>query len=195
MRHAESVANIKNFETSDAGDDLLTELGKKQASEFARNYTESPILIVSSSYNRAKETAQPLLDLFPKVKYEEWNCIHEFSYLKKYTKAEERRNAKKNFWNKQDPTFRDCEYTESFSELISRIDKTLGKLVKIRKSPVIIFSHAKFMRMIILRLIHPKTVNHAYLMKMLTLYNFRFDYCGTLEIYIDDEDFFYLKER
>jgi len=193
VRHAESVGNIQGLETEGEKHDKLTEQGKKQALRLAKGFKEAPSLIVSSSCVRAKETAQPLISKFSKARYEEWDHVHEFSYLKKCEEIVEKRKRKKRFWDKQDPIFRDCAHTESFSELVSRVDKTLDKLAKIKESPVVIFSHAKFMRVIILRLMHSKTVNQSDLMKMLDLYSFRFGHCDTLEICVDEKDILYLK--
>jgi len=194
VRHAESIGNIKNLETEGAKHDKLTEQGNEQAVQFAQNFKGVPSLIVSSSCVRAKETAQPLINKFPEARHEEWGHIHEFSYLKKCTEIEEKNRRRKIFWSKQDPTFRDCEYTESFSELIARVDKTLEKVARIKDSSVVIFSHAKFMRTMILRLIHSKTVDHVDLMRMLTTYSFRFGHCDVLEICVDEKGCLYLKE-
>ena len=66
VRHGESIANT-GAKTPSAKDTHLTELGKKQAREFADKITQEPDLIVISPYVRTYQTALPLIEKFPNV--------------------------------------------------------------------------------------------------------------------------------
>lgn len=195
VRHGESIHN--NSQHKNEGEhetSVLSEKGNIDAHKFAESYAEEPSLIVTSKYTRSKETAAYLIKKFPKAIQEEWDDIHEFNYINNYSSIEEKKEIKKEYWGKNDPTYRHTESTENFSAFLARANRVLEKIRNSEHERIVIFSHAKFMRLIIILLTHSKYNDHSQAMKDLTSYSYRFAYCGTLTLLVDDDHSIYIKD-
>jgi len=66
VRHGETIHNIEGLVQGWIGSEL-TENGRKQAKEFAENFSEVPQAIFYSDLNRTKQTVDALIDKFPDV--------------------------------------------------------------------------------------------------------------------------------
>jgi broad specificity phosphatase PhoE len=64
IRHGESESNA-GFPSADPGSAPLTPDGHRQARQIAQALADTPGLIVTSPYLRARQTAQPMISRFP----------------------------------------------------------------------------------------------------------------------------------
>jgi broad specificity phosphatase PhoE len=130
VRHGESLANAGGI-TCDHAAIPLTELGWQQARDFAAGFTGSPALFVVSPFQRAQQTAAPMLERFPRVPVEEWP-VQEYTYLEptRYNdlSIHQRKPDVLAFWGRADPAYRDGEGAETFSEFVYRVSNTLQRL-------------------------------------------------------------------
>ena len=150
IRHGESESNaddtLPTITTAGTG---LTPKGLAQAEHVAAAFSRPPALIVTSSYLRAKQSAQPTIARFPEARLAEWqvqefNC---FSLVSRYnTSGQQRAPFWAAFWERCDPEYVDGEGAESFSMLIARAQATLEQLRHLEDAFVAIFSHGLFMR-------------------------------------------------
>lgn len=151
IRHGESEANA-GLPTASPTTTAITAKGWEQAIRFAALVSEAPGLIVTSKYNRTKETSDPLRMRFPDVPHEEWP-VHEFTYLgvSKYTNTtfEDRRPAAREYWGKADPDYRSDSEAESFHDLMSRVHGMFERLRGREENPIAIFTHGHFMRAVL----------------------------------------------
>jgi probable phosphoglycerate mutase len=151
IRHAESQANVGRT-TSNAEAIELTEAGLAQAQELAERINQKPELIVTSPYIRTLHTAQPLLDKFSDVKHEQWH-VHEFTYLSpakcRNTTMEERIPWAIEYWERNDPDYRDGDGVESFADFIKRICQIQSQLSQRPEQFIIVFSHFQFINAIL----------------------------------------------
>lgn len=147
IRHAQSLANMGQ-RTSDPQHNALTEEGAKQAQKLASSFLEKPELIVYSSYERTYLTAKPLILKYPDVPTEQWNNIHEFTYLNhdhcSNTTPQERLPLVISYWNKLDPNYSDGGNAESFSQMLVRIKTMLKNLKERKENFIVIFTHGQF---------------------------------------------------
>lgn len=195
MRHGESYSNLDEQESIGHEKDLLTGLGRTQAQHFCDNFVNnSDLLIMSSSYNRAKQTAEPLIQKYPNAKFEVLESASEFKYLSDQLTAEEKKLIRKEYWMRNDPDYRTLEALENFVDFVGRVDKTIEILRGKQINEIVLFTHAKFMRLLILRLIHRKDVELKDLMISLNGYKHRVGFCDTLKIVEDDSNILYLPE-
>ena len=79
IRHGQSESNA-GLPSADPGAIPLTAAGHRQAEQVARALADVPALIVTSTYLRARQTAQPTVSRFPAAACQEWP-VHEFTYL------------------------------------------------------------------------------------------------------------------
>src|SRR6266567_1580878 len=116
IRHGESMGNTNN-PTTVPNEITLTPRGHEQAHYIAHCLPKKPLLIVTSPYERARQTARPTIQRFQDVVCEEWD-VYEFTYLRtssyRLTTQEQRKSKVNAFWNKSEPTYRDSEEVESF---------------------------------------------------------------------------------
>lgn len=123
IRHGESVSNAGLLTTSSA-ESGLTEKGWRQARALAEFIDRVPASITTSSYLRARQTAQPLCERFPRVPLLQWP-LHEFTCLRAehyhHTTVAERRPLIESYWRRNDPDHCDGEGAESFHGFIERI--------------------------------------------------------------------------
>lgn len=149
IRHGESLSNA-GLPTSSPKTVALTELGKEQA-ECIAEYLKSqfsPDLIVTSSYQRSKQTAKPTMLSFPYVPQEEWP-VQEFTFLsldlnKRRSTADERRPFVEKYWKNSKPLYVHGPGAESFQQFIKRTRKVIKYLKYTKNHTIIIFSHIQF---------------------------------------------------
>ncbi|OHT14850.1 phosphoglycerate mutase family protein [Tritrichomonas foetus] len=187
VRHGESAANAGSAATTPFSEIPLTEKGKVEAQEYSKSVNEKPDLIICSSFLRAKQTSQPLRDKFPDVPFEINNDIHEFAYLNPDlcigTTVQERRQRVIDFWAKQDPSYQDCDSTESFAQFVARAKSFLVYVHQKEERHIIVFSHFLFMKLLELIIDNPND-SDLELMKKYPEYKETKDIknCGTIEI-------------
>ncbi len=143
IRHGESESNA-GAKTEHPQSINLTDTGRQQARDKAAALDVAPDLIVTSSYIRTQQTAEPFLARFAGVPAEEWN-IHEFTFLAadkyKNTTNEERRPDLMKFWTNADPDHRDGDDSETFNEFVGRCRDTVEKMKKAQGDTILVFCH------------------------------------------------------
>ena len=153
IRHGESIANAGEA-TQDHRNIPLSELGLKQAQSLALQSPRRPDLIVTSPYLRAQQTAMCTIGRFPDTVTGIWDCVHEFVYLAPATcvgtTSQQRRPRVINYWRKLDPDYIDGEGAESYRQLIGRIERTLSLLQRRPEQFILVFTHAQFIRNLLL---------------------------------------------
>ena len=163
IRHGESDSNA-GARTANAAAPVLTELGWQQARAVPKAFEQAPDLIVSSSFIRTKQTAQPLLERFPEVRQEEWPVqeFTELSYLNRnHTSGAERLPQLEEYWSRLDPDYLDGEGAETFRDLMGRVEETLGRMRGLEGFTAI-FGHGLFMRAMLWRLLaQPERLDSA----------------------------------
>lgn len=147
IRHTECETNI-GLPTADATTAKLTLKGIRQAQQIASALPRCPDLIISSSYLRAKQTADPTRQRFPHVPLEEWP-VHEFTYLSqsvsgRSTTSDERRLLVNEYWSRLDQHYTDGEGAESFTNLMKRVKDILEQLKNTEGDFIVVFSHGQF---------------------------------------------------
>lgn len=147
VRHGESAANAGNV-SSDPALIPLTDLGWAQARAVSEFFVQAPSLIVTSPFERARDTAQPTIQRFPGVPVETW-AVEEFTYLSPgrcaNTTAAERKPWVEAYWNSADPEYSDGPDTESFASLIRRARESLHRLHD-HTGHVAVFGHGQFIQ-------------------------------------------------
>lgn len=175
IRHAQSVANALD------GKDLIqypndkipiTELGKQQAETLADwliDYLQlqngNPDLqgIFTSPYLRTQQTAQPFLTKIQQTA-EILHDLHEFNYLafaKIHQKnREELAQLAENYWQKNDPNFKDGEECDSFAEFYHRIERTKAYFAQKEAGTYVVFGHGFWIGLFIWQLFarHPQSM-------------------------------------
>jgi len=143
VRHAESVANAGG-RTTDPANIPLSPAGQSQATAFAEQVKKEPTRIISSSFLRAIQTAQPLAEKYG-IYIEVWPELREFNYLdpKKFenTTWEDRLPARKAYYDRDDIDYDEGEGTESFREFVKRVNKVVSQIKKLPDGQIYIFSH------------------------------------------------------
>ncbi len=151
-RHAQSKANAGEATDGTSGI-TLTSLGLEQAELLARRFEKAPSRIVTSSYIRTSETADPTRSRFPDVPSEEWP-IHEFTYLMEAplmgTTRADREGVVRAFWVRNDPNHRDGVGAESLQDLFDRVQVMVDRIEREAADldGAAFFSHGMFMRAI-----------------------------------------------
>jgi 2,3-bisphosphoglycerate-dependent phosphoglycerate mutase len=148
VRHGESTANA-GAATDNHMTIPLSPKGKEQAKQVSLLFEQSPDLIITSPFDRARQTAEPTLKRFPKVTHEIWD-VHEFTYLSPITcvntTADQRRERVNAYWNRLDPDYIDGEGAESFNMLLSRTKTAIERLNQLSNGLIVMFTHAQFIR-------------------------------------------------
>lgn len=147
-RHGESAANAGHT-TADPASIPLTDAGLRQADAIAREFSQTPDLLVSSPFLRARQTAEPT-SAITGVPIRIWP-IEEFTYLAPLrcqgTTAAQRRSWVEAYWDTSSPEAIDGEGAESFVSLIDRVRAALGGLEQLHResvSFVAMFGHGQF---------------------------------------------------
>lgn len=148
IRHGESISNA-NLPTTHPAQSELTAVGEQEARDIANAFTQKPDLIVSSSMVRAQQTAAPTIARFYPIAQEEW-AVHEFTYLApdRYagTTLDDRRPFAREYWERNDPFYKDGEVGESFADLMERIHDTIARSHRYAADFIVVFSHGLFLR-------------------------------------------------
>jgi 2,3-bisphosphoglycerate-dependent phosphoglycerate mutase len=147
VRHGQSESNA-GLPTLHPETIELTELGRAQAGLTAVALPR-PSLIATSSYRRAQATAEPFQGRWPAVSTVAWP-VHEFTFLDPAywsgTTASERRDAVNAYWERADPLYVDGPGCESLAQLFERAMDLRRLVGTVAEEPVVIFTHAMFMR-------------------------------------------------
>ena len=147
IRHAQSASNA-GLVTHDFSQIELTPEGLRQASELADSWKETPSLIITSSFLRAVQTAQPTMNRFSNVPVDQWP-VQEFTNLEPAiwngTRPSDRIEAVDEYWRRQDPGFLDGPSTESFSSFLRRVEAAMIRLANLPHDRVLVFTHGYFM--------------------------------------------------
>ena len=148
IRHGQSESNA-GLPTQGPGTAPLTALGRTQAAQVAAAFTEPPALIVSSTFERARQTARPTRERFPDVPYEEWP-VHEFTFLgdkhRRGSTNEQRRPHALAYWARRDPAYTGSGDGESFKQLIARTCDLRERMARQGDGLIAVFTHGLFMR-------------------------------------------------
>ena len=154
IRHGESEANV-GLPTIDPALVSLTWRGRRQAERVAKAFGCPPSLIIVSSFLRAKETAEPLISLYPHVPYIRKELMREFTYLslpegdhllakQKETTKQERKPLVDAYWERLDPEYVDGDGAESFVQFINRVSQAITWLKERKEDFIAVFSHEQF---------------------------------------------------
>lgn len=151
VRHAQSMGNIGKV--SSTPDEIpLSSFGIIQAKDLIKKIQETPDLIVLSKYLRTHQTAKPLIDSLPHIPVEKWNNVHEFTYLNQARCSNmssiERRPIVNEYWDRNDPYYKDGGNAESFHEFINRIESSIYQIKNSTEYNIMIFSHGQFILML-----------------------------------------------
>jgi broad specificity phosphatase PhoE len=123
IRHGESAANA-GARTSDEHSIALTEKGWEQARGVRDQLLGKVSRIVASPYLRARDTAAPLSEA--SLLEIHTLPIEEFLYLDPVqcanTTQNERSEVRQHYWGLLDPDWRHSPHTESFSDLLRRVE-------------------------------------------------------------------------
>lgn len=154
IRHGESQSNAGE-PTPCPHTVELTDKGWKQAEAIAQFLQDAklfPDLIVTSSYWRTKQTAEPTKLAFPSIPEEEWP-IKEFTYLSMWhyenSTIEDRRPLVEGYWEIADPELVDntkpgSPEPESFTQFIRRVRNVKKRLENTETGIIAIFTHEQF---------------------------------------------------
>ena len=162
IRHGQSESNA-GLPSKEPGSSVLTALGYWQAEQVARAFAQAPALIVTSAYQRARQTAEPSVRRFPEAAFEEW-AVQEFTYLgdlrKRAMTTAEREPYVQAYWERSDPK-EASGGAESFAGLVRRSRDFLDRLSSQPRGPVAVFTHGLFMRAVAWSLISGVTAPDA----------------------------------
>ena len=158
VRHGESLANAGGV-TPDHITIPLTEHGHAQAKALAEALPCTPTLFLHSPFLRTRQTAEPLLQRFPEVPVEEWP-IHEFTYLEPArhngTSIEQQMPHILQYWNREDPVYRDGPGAESFKDFLDRGRVALDRFTHVAPGGcVVVFTHGFMMQAFRMLLLFP----------------------------------------
>jgi broad specificity phosphatase PhoE len=149
IRHGESHANA-GLPTAHPQTVKLTKKGLEQVESIPhtlKKYNLLPGLIVTSSYVRSQQTAEPTISTFPSVPVVEWP-VHEFTYLSSWhathSTVHERRVLVNEYWDNSDPTYIDAPGSESFEQFIARAAEVMAWLKQAKPNIIAVFSHEQF---------------------------------------------------
>lgn len=162
IRHGESAANA-GLPTSDPGLIPLTARGHEQAVRLSELWPSTPSAIVTSQYQRAMDTAQPLctrFELSPTTN----PLLHEFLMLDPEqvvgTTVHERRPMVDDYWTRSDPTCRMGDGAEAFKEFAARVDGYLPFLDALPHEAVVV-GHGMWFAMLVWRVMKFPVDDHA----------------------------------
>ncbi len=149
IRHGETTANT-GLASADIASIPLTKRGEGQADQLARDWNEAPSLIVTSPFERTRQTAAPTIARFHTVPVEVWP-IEEFTYPQPArwngTTSAERRPYVERYWMATDPIYCDGEGAESFSGFLRRVEAALARLATLPPASLVyMFGHGQFIQ-------------------------------------------------
>lgn len=142
VRHGQSTANAGGM-TMEHAQIPLSDLGRAQAALLAQLLEVDPVLVLTSSYLRARETAKPFCDKTGCVATPH-PLLHEFSALDpaliEGMGGAERRPIADAYWQASDPQARHGPGAETFVEFEGRVTAFLGELSGL-PSDTVLFGH------------------------------------------------------
>lgn len=146
IRHGQSEANA-GMPTADASSSPLTQWGQSQAAAVANSLPSPPALIASSSFTRARQTADRLQSRFPDCPLVEWP-IQEYTFLPadayRGTRDSDRQDAVDDYWELADPRLRLGTGAESYKRFIKRIRAVHQIISTHTDRPIAVVSHRRF---------------------------------------------------
>lgn len=149
VRHGKSETNA-GLPTLGPDHVGLTPHGLEQAQHimaFLKSHT-SLDLIVTSRYERTKQTAAPTASTFRSVPQDVWD-VEEFTYLAslhhEFCTADYRRPLVDAYWEQCLPDYEESAGSESFKSFIKRAQATVDRLKYAGNKTIAIFSHEQFM--------------------------------------------------
>ncbi|GAB2821780.1 histidine phosphatase family protein [Actinocorallia aurea] len=156
VRHGQSESNA-GLPTNGPGAAPLTPLGREQAVLASAAFTEVPELIVSSTFVRARQTAEETVARFPATPYEEWP-VQEFTYLgelhARQTTNAQRQPSITAYWDRMEPEYVHGGNGESFAALVTRVHAFLDRLAALPGDGLVaVFTHGLFMKAVIWTLV------------------------------------------
>jgi probable phosphoglycerate mutase len=147
VRHGESLANSGGV-TGEPAAVPLTPLGWRQADAFAAALAEPPDLIITSPYDRARDTAAATAARFPQVPLETWP-VQEIASLAVAralnTSSMQRLPMVEAHWARGDPLHCDGAGAECYADFVARVRAALDRLAALPPRRVLLFSHGQFM--------------------------------------------------
>jgi broad specificity phosphatase PhoE len=154
VRHGESMAN--KARVREDGSTPLTDQGFEQAVKVAERFSRIPIdVVLSSSYVRAKHTAQAIADVANAALEEMADAherVHPSQLIGVSRDAPDARaiiEQMESAWRSGGPKHSD---EESFAEYMARVDRTINALRKRPESRIVLVSHRFFLKTIFARL-------------------------------------------
>jgi broad specificity phosphatase PhoE len=143
IRHAESLANIGEA-TETPREIPLSPQGLRQADALAETFSDRPDLIVTSPFDRARRTAEPLIRRFADVPVVTLN-VQEFTYLSitrsRGTNSAERKPWTAKYWASADPWYSDGDQAESLNEFFARVEAAVRELQAQNFGLAVVFTH------------------------------------------------------
>ncbi len=147
VRHGESASNA-GMVTHEPARIPLTRRGHAQARRFAELLGAPPARVISSTYTRAIETAQPVREEHGLAR--EFAAVHEFTYLAPArchgTDRDDRRPWVEAYWRRCDPLRVDGPGAESFAEFVARVIRFRDAVARGAYSGDVVFTHGLFMK-------------------------------------------------
>ncbi len=145
IRHGQSTANA-GLATHGAAESPLTRLGREQALRAARQVVAQPDLIVISPFQRAIETAAPVIERWPGAPTQTWP-IYEFTYLSAAKcvglNVDGRRPMADAYWERADPLYQHGDDAESFAHFANRLIAFHQRLRE-EEGFVVVVGHGQF---------------------------------------------------
>ena len=158
LRHGESAANAdERTVDADPAQIPLTAKGIQQATLAAQLFAARPVphLIVCSPMRRAKQTAAPLVEMFPDAVLEEWP-IHELTYLSPEkchnTTSADRKPMAEAYRQRNDPDWVEGPGAESFNQFLARVEDAATNIQTRRQKTVVMVGHNQFFTALLHRL-------------------------------------------
>ncbi len=120
--------------------------------------TQRPDLIVTSSYLRTQQTAEPSIDRFPEMPVETWP-VQEFTYLSPGrcvgTTAAQRWPLVEAYWRRCDAGHVDGAGAESFTAMLQRVRVLRDQLAAHPAGFIVVFTHGQIIQGLRLLTLHP----------------------------------------
>ncbi len=178
IRHGESETN-NGVPSAHLEGDRLTTRGVEQARQVARylyTHITSLDLIVTSSYQRTKETADFIRPCFPNVPFKQWD-VQEFTYLSSLhhmvTTREQRKPLVRKYWSKANPYHVDGSGSETFAGFIKRAYSVLEQIEQLEhmgQQTIAIISHEQFITALLWIIDHKPQEMNEYVMRNFNQY-------------------------
>ena len=154
VRHGQSTANAGGV-TMEHASIPLSELGLAQTQTLAKLLDVEPVLVLTSTYLRARQTAQPFCDKTG-CPAQPHPLLHEFSALDpgliEGTVTAQRRPMADAFWLQADADLRHGPGSETFREFEARVAAFVGELPHLPDATVL-FGHGIWFGLLVWKLL------------------------------------------